>query len=87
MQQIITKHMDELLTVEPITSQSDLRGLGRMYDLVESQVRGLRSLGVASESYGSLLSSVLISKLPQELRLIVSREVTTGETRSGILTG
>ena len=58
---------------------SDLRGLRRLYDLVESQVRGLRSLGVASESYGSLLSSVLISKLPQELRLIVSREVTTGE--------
>ena len=78
-QQIITKHMDVLLTVEPITSQSDLRGLRRLYDLVESQVRGLRSLGVASESYGSLLSSVLISKLPQELRLIVSREVTTGE--------
>ena len=72
-QQIITKHMDVLLTVEPITSQSDLRGLRRLYDLVESQVRGLRSLGVASESYGSLLSSVLISKLPQELRLIVSR--------------
>lgn len=39
----------------------------------------MRSLGVASESYGSLLSSVLISKLPQELRIVVSREVTSGD--------
>jgi len=34
----------------------------------------LRALGVPPNSYGSLLSSVLINKLPQELRLIVSRE-------------
>ena len=43
--------------------------------MVESQVRGLRALGVPSESYSSLLSSVLINKLPQELCLIVSCEV------------
>ena len=33
------------------------------------------ALGVPSESYSSLLSSVLINKLPQELCLIVSHEV------------
>ena len=37
--------------------------------------RGLKSLGVSAESYGSLLVSVLLNKLPQELRLIVSRQV------------
>ena len=42
-------------------------------------MRGLRSLGIQSESYGSLLSSVLMNKLPQEIRLIVSREVKDGE--------
>ena len=46
-----------------------------MYDFVETHVHGLRSLGVLSDSYGSLLSSVLINKLPQEFRLIVSRRV------------
>ena len=46
---------------------------------MESQVRSLKALGVSSDSYGSLLSSVLMKKLPQELRLVVSREVTDGE--------
>ena len=71
-QQIITKHMDILLSLEPVTSQHNLRGLCHLYNLVESQVRGLKSLGVEPSSYGSLLSSVLLQKLPSELRLIVS---------------
>ena len=41
---------------------------------MEVYVRGLKPLGVSSESYGNLLSSVLMNKIPQELRLIVSRE-------------
>ena len=71
-QQIISKHMDVLLNVEPVTSQYNLSGLRHMYDLMESHIRSLKSLGVASESYGSLLSPVLLNKLPSELRLIVS---------------
>ena len=79
-QQIITKHMEILLHIEPVTSQYNIKGLQHLYDLVESQVRGLQALGVPAESFGSLLSSVLMNKLPQDLRLIVSREVkeTTG---------
>ena len=74
-QQIISRHMDTLLNVEAVTSQNNLRGLRHLYDLIESNVRSLKSLGVASESYGTLLSSVLMNKLPSELRLIVSREI------------
>ena len=74
-QQIITKHMEILLHIEPVTSQYNIKGLRHLYDLVESQVRGLQALGVPAESFGSLLSSVLMNKLPQDLRLIVSREV------------
>ena len=78
-QQIIAKHMDVLLGLEAITSQHNLRGLHYLCDLIESQVRSLRSLGVPSESYGSLLLSVIINKLPHEIRLIVSRDVAGGE--------
>ena len=74
-QQIIAKHMDILLNVETVTSSNNLKGLRHLYDTVEAQVRGLKSLGVSAESYGSLLSSVLMNKLPQELRLILSRSV------------
>ena len=68
-QQIVAKHMDILLNVDPVTSSHNLKGLRQLCDTIESQVRGLKSLGVSADSYGSLLSSVLLNKLPQELRL------------------
>ena len=35
----------------------------------------LKHLRIAEQSYGSLLSSVLVQRLPQELRLIAGREI------------
>ena len=35
----------------------------------------MKSLGVSADSYGGLLSSVLLNKLPQEVRLLISRKV------------
>ena len=77
--QQISKHMENLLGIDAITFQHNLKGLRHLYDTDETQVKGLRSLGVPATTYGSLLSSVLMSKLPQELRLIVSREVRDEE--------
>ena len=68
--------MDILLNASPVASPNDIKGLRHLHDQVESHVRGLKSLGVAPESYGSLLSSVLLNKLPQELQLIISRKTT-----------
>jgi len=63
-QQIISRHMELLLNLEAVTSQHNIKGLQRLYDTVETHVRSLKNLGVASESYGSLLTSVLLNKLP-----------------------
>jgi len=49
---------------------------------MEAIVRGLCALGVLAESYGSLLTSVLVNKLPSELHLIVSYETTTEKWES-----
>ena len=68
--------MDILLNAEPVTLLRSLKGLRYLYKLVRSHVRGLKVLGVSSESYGSLLSSVVLNKLPQELRLIVGRKIS-----------
>ena len=46
-----------------------------MYDEVKLHVRSLKSLGVSFDTYGSLLASVLVNKLPQELQLIVTRKL------------
>ena len=70
----ITKHMEALLGLEAVTSPRDLKNLRQLYDAVESHVRCLKSLGVTSSSYGSLLSSILMKKIPSELCLIISRE-------------
>ena len=68
--------MEALLQLNAVPSITNLKGLQRLYDTVESHVRGLKSLGISAESYGSLLSSVLINKLPTEFQLIVSHTVT-----------
>ncbi len=75
-QLIISKHMEILLNTEAVTSEQNVKGLRHLYDDVESHIRSLKSLGVAPDSYGTLLSPVLLTKLPPELRLIVSRKVS-----------
>lgn len=77
-QLIVNRHMEALLGVTAVSSHLDIKGLRKLHDTVEAHVRGLRALGVPAESYGGLLTSVLVNKLPSELRLIVSREITTG---------
>ena len=80
-QQIISRHMDTLLELEPVTSPTNIKALRRLYDQTEFQVRSLKSLEVPLNSYGNLLSSLFMNRLPQELRLIVSREVGEAEWR------
>ena len=75
-QLIINKHMEQLLNIDSVASQHDVKGLRQLYDVIESNVRSLKSLGVKADSYGSLLSSVLMTKLPSELRLIAGNLAT-----------
>ena len=72
-QKIIDKHMETLLHLETVPSHN-LRNLREFVDKVESHVRGLRALDVLSSSYGTLLSSIVMSKLPQDVRLVISQQ-------------
>ena len=67
--------MEILLALEAVLSPHNLKGLRHLYDSIESNVRGLKALGVPSSTYGGLLSSILINELPPELRLTISREL------------
>ena len=73
-QYLIAKLIEALLGLEAVTSPRDLKNLHQLYDAVESQVHCLKSLSVTSSLYGSLLSSILMKKIPSELCLIISRE-------------
>ena len=69
---MISSHIDALLKLQA-SSSGDIRSIRRLYDTIESHIRGLKTLGVKSESYGCLLVPVIMNKIPEEMRLIVSR--------------
>ena len=78
-QLIISRHMNILVSLEPVSSGHNVSALRHLYDQVESHVRSLKSLGITADSYGSLLLPLLTKKLPAEIRLIISRKVPENE--------
>ena len=63
-QAIISAHMDELLKLQVCNDRAN--ALRLFYDKVSFHVRGLQSLGVSSDQYGSLLIPIM-SKLPNDI--------------------
>ena len=74
-QLIVNRHMEALLNTAAVSSHHDVKGLRKLHDSVEAHIRGLQALGISASAYGGMLSSVLVNKLPPELRLIISREM------------
>ena len=72
-QQIISAHMDELLKIQGCNDSDRFTSLRYVYDKITVHVRGLASLGVDSDQYGSLLIPIVMAKLPSELRLRIAR--------------
>ena len=74
-QQIISAHMKELLNLQncPNGTTGQLRAI---YDRINVHIRGLESLGVSSEKYGSLLIPVIMSRMPSEISLQVARKTS-----------
>ena len=74
-QQIISAHMDEILKLQPCTSDRPLP-LRFLYNKSSVNVLGLSSLGVTAQEYGSLLILIIMSKLTNEIRLEIARKST-----------
>ena len=70
--------MDQLVKLPEVSSINDVKGIRQLYEKTEIQIRGLQALVVEAQPYGSLLVPVLLSKVPQELRLISSRKFNEG---------
>ena len=71
-QMIITAHMEELLKLRPCTGEKPNQ-LRYLFDKISIHLRGLESLGVASENNGATLIPVLMGKLPADIRVQVAR--------------
>ena len=64
----INCHMENLMKITTLNSSADIKRVRRLYDNIEQNCRGLKALGVTSESYGPLLVPVLLHKLPEDIR-------------------
>lgn len=67
--------MTELLKLQTITSDRDLKGLRMFYDTLEGHIQSLVSLDVDSSSYGALLAPIVMERLPHQVRLILTRDL------------
>ena len=74
-QSIISAHMQALLKLQSSENEgiADLRSI---YDTIMVHIRGLESLGMSSDNYGSLLIPVIISRMPEDIALQVTRQTS-----------
>ena len=82
---IINSHMESLIKLKPVNVISDVKGIRAVLDSVEIQVQGLQSLGIDSAQHGALLIPIFMEKLPDELKLIVSRRNKDDWEQSSVL--
>ena len=59
----------------PKVRNDEIHGLRRFYDDIGSNIRSLLSLGIGTSTHGTLIATLTLEKLPQEIKLIVSRNV------------
>ena len=71
---LISVHMNKILELESVSSVSNVKQLRNLYDSIETQIRNLESLNLNSNEYGAMLIPILMSKVPNEVKLILSRE-------------
>ena len=70
--------MDEILKIQACTNECNdrLSSLRYVYDKISVHVRGLTSLGINSDQYGTLLIPIIMSKMPSDIRLQVARKAS-----------
>ena len=73
-QVIVNSHMDALIKLPKVTKSGDTKGIRKLYDEIESNIRSLKSLGVSHDSFGCLLVPILLDKLPAAMNLHLSRK-------------
>lgn len=76
---IINTHMDKLVKLPPVYNGKDTGRLRKLYDEIEVQIRGLQSMGILADLYGTLLVPILLSKLPDDVKLEMSCRVENGK--------
>ena len=73
-QQIISSHMQALLKLQGLPNEK-VSQLRLIFDQINAHVRGLETLGVTAERYGSLLIPIIMSRMPSDITIHVARKI------------
>ena len=74
-QVIISGHVSKFKEIKEVKSIVNVKDLRNLYDKVASNVRSLESVGVSMDTYGTFLAPEILKLLPQELRIVLARQL------------
>ena len=72
-QLLISTHMQSLLKLPHLTDRDDISKLVSFHNCIESSIRSLLAVGLDAKQYGPLLIPVILVRLPESMKLHVSR--------------
>ncbi|XP_068697335.1 uncharacterized protein [Montipora foliosa] len=70
-QNLTNAYMESLSKIH--APSSDTKNLREFYDICETNIRGLETLGIMTKSYGSLIIPILLKKIPDDIRHLIFR--------------
>ena len=77
-EKIVFHHVQDLLALD-VKSTATVKELWRFYNAMKTHVRSLEALGIGADQYGVILTPLILSRLPTELRMEWAREGDTHE--------
>lgn len=83
-------YVNELLYMRPLYNDADTPRLRSLYDFAETKYRALQALGVDEETYSAIVVPMVLEKIPDALRLTITRgkqylEWTLGDLLAALL--
>ena len=72
---LVNSHMEALLNLQKVFSEKDVKALRKVYDHIEINVRSLKLLGIDFAQYGTLLIPMVMTKIPEEIRLQITKKI------------
>ena len=71
---IISSHMENLMKLPTLVNITDIKKIRVILDQLEMNIRGLEAFSICSDSYGELLLAIVMKKIPEEMRLTLTRQ-------------
>ncbi|XP_064462301.1 uncharacterized protein LOC135372760 [Ornithodoros turicata] len=80
--QIEREYLSRLRSLPAVRSSRDVAGLRSLYNYVQANVRCLKSLGVSTNSFASMMVDILLSAIPPEMVVEYHRTANYGALRT-----